>query len=124
MSVGQLLVLTPRLTLQAQAQLLTGFGRYGPFYDAAPPGQGSLRFRDLQPTSGVSDPSFHTSALNVNLVARWEYRLGSTLFLAYSRSQEEPFPEEGVAASDALGPRALLDGPHTDTLLLKTSFMW
>ncbi|QRO01825.1 carbohydrate binding family 9 domain-containing protein [Archangium violaceum] len=125
LTLRQLVVITPRLTLQAYAQLLTGYGHYGPFYSAEAPGGGILRFSDLQMASGdVDDPSFHTSALNVNLVARWEYRLGSTLFLVYSRAQEELPPPPGAVISRSLTPRTLLSGPSSDTVMLKASYAW
>ncbi|MBM7114475.1 carbohydrate binding family 9 domain-containing protein [Archangium primigenium] len=123
-TLRQLVVITPRLTLQAYAQLLSGYGHYGPFFLGVAPPRGFLRLSDLVPTDTQTDPSFHSSALNLNLVARWEYRLGSTLFLVYSRAQEEPSELEGAVASRSLLPRALLSGPGTDTLLLKANIAW
>jgi hypothetical protein len=40
--------------------------------------------RDLVPFGGAlpNNPDFQEGVLNVNVVLRWEYRLGSTLFLA------------------------------------------
>ena len=124
MTLRQLVVLTPRFTLQAYAQLFTGYGRYGPFYRGEASPGGVLRLADLVPTDARSDPNFHTSGLNINLVARWEYRLGSTLYLVYSRSQQEPSPEAGVGASASLAPSTLLRGPSTDTVLLKANYAW
>lgn len=124
LTLRQLVVLTPQLTLQGYAQLLTGYGHYGPFYEGEATG-GIIRLADLVPVDGApSDPSFHTSALNVNVVARWEYRLGSTLFLVYSRAQEELPPLEGALVSRSLSPRTLMQGPGTDTLMLKANFTW
>src|SRR5262249_8977925 len=85
LTLRQQIVLSPTLTIQAYAQLFTDFGRYGPFYAAVSQGQ-PIRISDLVPTEYSPDPSFHTAVLNLNLVLRWEYRLGSTLFLVYTRS--------------------------------------
>ena len=35
----------------------------------------------------AASPDSEQATLNVNLVLRWEYRLGSTLFLVYTRAQ-------------------------------------
>lgn len=123
LTLRQLVVLSPQLTLQGYAQLLTGYGSYGPFFAGEAVG-GRIRLDELVPVEPQSDPSFHTSALNLNLVARWEYRLGSTLFFVYSRAQEELPPLEGVPVSRSLTPRTLLRGPSTDTVLLKANFTW
>ena len=124
LTLRQLVVLTPQLTLQAYAQLLTGYGHYGPFFEGEATSGGILHLDELVPVDAESDPSFHTSALNLNLVARWEYRLGSTLFFVYSRAQEELPPLEGATISRSLTPRTLLRGPGTDTVLLKANFTW
>ncbi|AGC47421.1 hypothetical protein MYSTI_06148 [Myxococcus stipitatus DSM 14675] len=120
----QLVVVTPRLTLQARVQLLTGLGPYGPFYAARIPEDGTVRLTDLQPVTDAEDPSFHTAALNLNVVARWEYRVGSTLYFIYSRAQEEPLLEGPEAARSSLPPHGLGRGPRSDTVLLKASYTW
>jgi hypothetical protein len=122
----QMAVLTPRLTLQLYAQLYTDYGRYQRFFQVVPTGA-PIRPNDLQPLtpSGFTrNPDFHTTALNVNLVARWEYRLGSTLFLVYDRQQRES-PWEGPSSPPAdLAPRALGPGPTVDTVTLKWTYWW
>lgn len=116
-------VLTPTLTLQAYAQLFTDYGRYGPFYSAISQGQ-PIRISDLTPTSYSSDPSFHNSVLNLNLVLRWEYRLGSTLFVVYTRSQSELPTASGSPIPTTLFPARLGPGPTTDVFLVKWSYWW
>jgi hypothetical protein len=122
-TLRQQMVLTPTLTLQAYAQLFTAFGRYGPFYAASSEGQ-PIRISDLAPTSYSSDPSFHSSVLNVNLVLRWEYRLGSTLFIVYTRSQSELPTASGSPIPTTLFPVQLGPGPTTDVFLVKWSYWW
>lgn len=124
LTLRQLLVLTPRLTLQAYAQLFSAYGRYGPFFEGAPGPDGRIRLVDLHPTETSIDPNFHESALNLNVVLRWEYQLGSTLFFVYSRAQSELPPNQGSALVTQLYPQQLLLGPTTDTVLVKWSHQW
>lgn len=118
------LVLTPRLTLQAYAQLYTEFRRYGPFYLAESRNRSPIRPRDLVPGGTPSaNPDTHSSALNLNLVLRWEPRLGSALYVVYTRSQRElPWSDAVASPPWSLAPRALGPGPTTDTLLVKWSW--
>jgi len=120
MVLRQLVVLTPRLTLQLYAQLYTDSGHFDRYWRASTAGTAPIGPNDLQPDSAPSpDPSFHHSALNLNFVLRWEYRLGSTLYLVYARSQQElPWAPPGSPSAD-LWPRALGPGPTTDTLMVK-----
>ncbi|MFL5350192.1 MAG: DUF5916 domain-containing protein [Hyalangium sp.] len=127
LTLRQLLVLTPKLTLQAYAQFFSAFGRYGPFW--APPAMeeagAPIRLSALIPTSyEAGDPSFRTSALNLNVVLRWEYSLGSALFLVYTREQTELPTLNGERARMTLLPQRLLQGRATDGLLVKWSYWW
>ncbi len=122
-TLRQQLVLSPTLTIQAYAQLFTAFGRYGPFYSAVSQG-GPIRISDLAPTEYASDPSFRSSVLNVNLVVRWEYRIGSTLFLVYTRAQSAlPSPSDAPVPTTLL-PVGLGPGPTTEVFLVKWSYWW
>ncbi len=90
---------------------------------------GELRSATLADTGGYSQ-DFHDTELVVNAVLRWEYRLGSTLYLVYARNQTEvPFYAEPDAPGDpargppaSLRPRSLGRGPTSDTLLVKWSW--
>jgi hypothetical protein len=120
-------VITRRVTLQGYAQLFTTYGRYGPFY-SAPRDARLVSFSDLAPRPRPSlaeapnsaIPEFHTGALNVNLVLRWEYRTGSTLFVVYTRGQVEA-DWSGRDPPFSLAPQALASGPTIDTILVKWS---
>ncbi|WP_224362055.1 DUF5916 domain-containing protein [Hyalangium versicolor] len=124
LTLRQLLVLTPRLTLQAYAQVFSAYGRFGPFYEASAGPNRRLLLADLQPTELDFDPNFHEAALNLNLVLRWEYRLGSTLFFVYTRAQSELPPELGSPRMTQLFPHQLMQGPTTDMWLIKWSHQW
>jgi hypothetical protein len=115
----QLVVLAPRLTLQLYAQLYADSGHYDRYWRASTAGAAPIGPSDLRPDPHAIDPNFHHSALNLDFVLRWEYRLGSTLYLVYSRSQQElPWIPPGSPPAD-LWPRALGPGPTTDTLMVK-----
>lgn len=125
LTLRQQWVITPRLTLQGYAQLFSAYGVYGPFFEGTSNAEREpLRHASLLPVERVDDASFHDVALNVNMVLRWEYRLGSTLFLVYSRSQQGLPTPDGVQAPATIMPRSLLGGPASDVLMLKWSAYW
>lgn len=125
LTLRQQLVITPRLTLQAYAQLFSDVVRYGPFYAAPLDGVTTVAAAAVSPFPWEGGTrNSHASSLNVNVVLRWEYRLGSTLFLVYSHSQQEFVPRDGVPLSTSEWPVRLFDGPAVDTVMLKWSFWW
>ena len=121
---------TPRLTLQTYAQLFLASGHYDQFSSfqsdpaAARP---AVRLADLQAFAGArapaTNPDFQEGVLNVNVVVRWEYMLGSTLFLVYTRAQ---VPSVTLAPGEAaaLSVGAVNRAPAQDVLLLKVSYWW
>ena len=122
-TLRQLVVIAPRITLQAYAQVFSTYNDFGATYTAAPTG-GRIATDDLVPAPlppGDPDPDFRDANLNLNVVMRWEYRLGSTLFLVYTRSQAEP---QGIEPEASLAPQSLGSGTTTDTLLLKWTYWW
>ena len=133
-TLRQQLSLTRRLTLQAYTQLFTSYGSHGRFYAARSAPGGRLRLSDLpapiaRPTFGadLENPDFRDGGLNVNIVLRWEYRLGSTLFLVYQRAQAElgyaDAPGDRSPAA-TLEPRGLAAGPAVDTVQVKWTYRW
>ncbi len=117
-TLRQLVVLTPTLTLQGFAQLLSGYDYYEHFYEAeALPGE-VLHWKDLSPTVLEEDPSSRSAQFNVNLVLRWEYALGSTLFVVYTRAQGIQSEEGGRV----LLPYGVLGGRPFDALLVKLGY--
>jgi hypothetical protein len=123
---GQL-VLTPRLTFQAYAQLFTQYGQYRNYHVAVPSDR-RVSAAALTPVSleqaGVANPDFRQGVLNVNAVLRWEYRAGSTVFLVYTRAQAELGHEDGWEPPATLGPHQLATGPTTDTFMVKWTYYW
>ncbi len=113
---------TPRLSLQTFAQLFLAAEHYTDFR-GAPRSVAHVRAANLAPlAAGPTDADSESAALNVNVVLRWEYRLGSTLFIVYSRSQT---PDIFLGSSQAaLRLSAIGNAPAVDTLLAKLSFWW
>ena len=119
-TLRQLVVLTTRLTVQAYAQLFTDYGRYGATWTATgQPGQ-VIGFSALTPVAASSSGSdFQDAALNLSVVLRWEYRLGSTLYFVYTHEAEAPSDRV-----PALWPPELSRGPAHDTVLAKWTWYW
>jgi hypothetical protein len=113
---------TPRLSLQTFAQLFLAAEHYTDFRQVARD-VSRIRRTDLVPlATPPTDADFQEAALNLNVVLRWEYRLGSTLFIVYSRSQE---PDVALGTSDAaLRLSAIGTAPAVDTVLVKLSYWW
>ncbi|MFO0677539.1 MAG: DUF5916 domain-containing protein [Polyangiaceae bacterium] len=115
---------TPRLTFQVYSQFFLYSGHYDGFstYEIEPDAPRlSIDRSNLRPTTApAANPDFQGGALNVNAVLRWEYQLGSTIYLVYTRAQVPdgtiPTGREGTLDFGALG-RA----PASNTLLLKLS---
>jgi hypothetical protein len=125
LTLRQQWVLTPRLTLQGYAQLFTAHGQYAAFFEgASDAGRAPISLGSLTRIERVNDRDFYSAALNVNVVLRWEYRVGSTLFFVYSRSQQGAPTPEGERPPATVLPRRLLAGPSNDAVMLKWSYYW
>jgi hypothetical protein len=117
----------PHLSLQTYAQGFLAASRFTDLRSVSAGAGQRIRIVDLAaaPSMGaalVPTPDFEEAALNLNVVFRWEYRLGSTLFLVYSRSQ---VPElSNIVAPATLQPRALGSRASADVILLKLSYWW
>ena len=118
----------PRLTLQTYAQLFLASGHYGELSsiqtDPAGP-RATVHVSDLRPFAGTlaTNPDFQQGLLNLNVVLRWEYRLGSTLFLVYSRSQ---VPSVTLQTGDEghLSFNSVRRAPAADVIFAKLSYFW
>jgi hypothetical protein len=118
---------TPRLTLQVYSQLCLAARHYSGFssMSAGPAGPRPVALLvDLQPSAPPSsNPDAQEGVVNINVVLRWEYLLGSTLFLVYTRSQWPNLTlPPGQAAGLDLG--AIPRGPAVDAVMLKLTYWW
>ena len=78
---------TPTLTLQLYLQPFVAVGDYSNFKELAR--AESYNFIPFPELDG--NPDFSRRSLRSNLVLRWEYQPGSTLFLVWSQSRSESF---------------------------------
>ena len=68
----------------------------------------------------INDPSSTLRSLRGNVVLRWEYRPGSTLFLVWTRSGSSQ-PQRGqIDFREDAG--ALFQGPSSNAVLLKLNY--
>ena len=65
----------------------------------------------------VDNPDFSVTKLNANVVLRWEYRAGSTVYAVWSQERSEE-THRGDARLGALH-RDLWSAPTTNVLLVK-----
>ncbi len=117
---------TPRLSLQAYAQLFLDAQRYAKLSAIEALGKGQvIEVEDLRPYSGKfsSSPDGKSGAFNANLVLRWEYLLGSTLYVVYTHGQSGYRSPRWGSPGDfdfrLIRPRAA-----EDALLFKLSYWW
>jgi hypothetical protein len=116
--LSQLWVVAPRLTLQVHAQVLTAFEDYGPFFSGPRSGRAAIRLHALRPAGApAANPDGRTVDLVLNAVLRWEPRPGTTLHVAWARTQGRGF-EDGEGGR-TLAPRGLGGAPAVDSVLVK-----
>lgn len=117
---------TPRITLQAYGQLFLASAHFSDFSaSSATRGDGAPRvvtLESLQPAAPpATNPDVEEVALNVSVVFRWEYALGSTLYVVYTRAQA-PLVELAEGAIATLRPSLLGAAPAVDVGLVKLSY--
>jgi hypothetical protein len=114
---------TPELSLQVYSQAFLARVHYPTFFQGTVTGaRQRLELSSLTPATTATSHDSLTSTLNVNVVLRWEYHLGSTAFLVYTRAQTPALvPAPGGATS--LDARPILDGrAAVDVIMLKLAY--
>jgi hypothetical protein len=114
---------TPRLTLQVYSQLFVDAVHYHDF-SSAPASDREIRLAALVPAAAPAEnPDEQDGALNASAVLRWEWRLGSTLFLVYTHAQAYAAPVISPMSDVELRlpAAATLRAPAADALLVKLS---
>jgi hypothetical protein len=115
---------TPTTSLQIYASPFVSKGTYTDVREVAEARAGSYdaRYRPYTDPAVADRPTgFNFQQFRSNVVFRWEYRAGSTLFLVWSQGRQGSSPVEGTASfrgdlGDLLGRRA------NDTFLVKVSY--
>ncbi|MGH7458388.1 MAG: DUF5916 domain-containing protein [Longimicrobiaceae bacterium] len=113
---------TPDLTLQLYAQPFIATGAYRDYFEVADPVAGSFDDR-FEPISGGLDTperDFTVRDFKLNVVLRWEYRLGSTLFLVWSHDRAHTDGDGRFRPVDDLA--VLFDAPSRNVLLVKVNY--
>jgi hypothetical protein len=135
---------SPRLSLQLYGQLFVGSGEYHTFKELAAPrtfdftrygiergyvtraadGTYTVEPDGAGPAEPFTfyDPNFNDRSLRGTAVLRWEYRPGSTVYLAWQhrRSDSAPVGVGDFSAGRDLG--ALFDAGATNVLVLKATY--
>ncbi len=136
-------ILTPNVSLQVYAQPLISVGTYRAFKELARPrrfdflrygsdtgslaydaGTGSYSVDPDGPGPAAAfafgQPDFNFKSLRVNAIFRWEWRPGSTLYLAWTQKREDTaYPGVFELRRDV---RGLVSAPADDILLMKVSY--
>ena len=90
---------TPNATLQLYASPFVSKGTYTNVRELADPHAVAYtaRYKPYGDTTVTDNPGgFNVQQFRSNLVFRWEYRQGSTLFLVWSQGRDGSFPIEGT----------------------------
>lgn len=130
---------SPSLSLQLYAQPFVSAGSYSEFKRVADPRAQSYaaRFAPVPSQTGedggiradvdgdgatesFGSPDFNVKQFRSNLVLRWEYRPGSTLFAVWSQGRDHFTPDGGFSFGSDLG--TLLRQPGDDVFMLKASY--
>jgi hypothetical protein len=116
---------TPELSLQFYTQLFLASIHYGPFFVFPKTAfREQVNLSELIPAGPPpTNPDTEQATLNVNLVLRWEYRLGSTLFFVYTRAQTPTLTVPALgSASFELSP--VLHGRAADDVIMVKLAYW
>jgi hypothetical protein len=87
---------TPNLTVQAYAQPFVSKGRHSNVRELSATPRAKAYTDRFQPLTFYTPSDFNFKFFNSNLVVRWEYRPGSTLFLVWSQARDHFDPTMGT----------------------------
>jgi hypothetical protein len=113
---------TPELTLQIYSQAFLTRIHYTRFFEI--PAGRHIDLAGLQPAppQDLTKTDTSSATLNVNVVLRWEFRLGSIAYLVYTRAQTPPITP-AMNGATSLDLRPILNGNAAiDVLMLKIAY--
>jgi len=136
-------IFSPALSLQLYVQPLISAGDYSRFKEFSAPGtyefaeygadKGTISRDDESgsytvdpdgagpaPTFQIQDPNFNFRSLRANLVLRWEYRPGSTIFLVWQQARQGVAPVGDFRFGRDFG--GIFDAPSTNVLAVKATW--
>ena len=129
---------TPNLSLQFYAQPFVSSGHYSGFKQVADPkgARYADRFTPLKTKSVnfgyevdvdadetpelIHNPDFNFKQFRSNVVLRWEYRLGSTLFVVWSQGRQHIDPMGEFNLGSDIG--TLFDTPAENVFMIKLNY--
>ena len=112
---------TPTLTVQMYASPFVSKGRWSNLRELSPTPRAAGYSDRFQPFAGSVPGDFNFKFFNSNLVVRWEYRPGSTLFLVWNQGRDDFEPTMG--GRDIRGDFGRLFNAYPkNTFLVKMSY--
>jgi len=114
------------LSLQLYTQFYISAGEYDRYKRMT--GADNLEPVDTETYSvDFSRGDFNYKSLNVNLVLRWEYRPGSTVYVVWTQGRERydnDWGNRNYAFDFSRDISDILDLPQTNTFLIKANYWW
>jgi hypothetical protein len=116
------LTIRPTLSLQLYAEPFVTAGRFTDARELANPRARSYDAR-FRPYGGAApNADFNEKSFNSSVVARWEYRPGSTLFVVWTQSRDQS--DRDLGTFDARRDYGNLFGARPDNVLLVKAAYW
>jgi uncharacterized protein DUF5916/cellulose/xylan binding protein with CBM9 domain len=113
-TIRSTITFTKELTLQLYGQLFLAKGHYETFRQL-------VGTSDFQPPDHYGrNPDFNTQSFNTNVVLRWEYLPGSTLFLVWSQARSGAGGEYSSTFANNVDATFVI--PPSNVVLLKLSY--
>jgi hypothetical protein len=112
---------TPTLSFQLYGQPFMSAGSYSDWRQLAAPRAPAYTDRFRPYGSGSAPTGFNVKQFNSNVVARWEYRPGSALFVIWQQGRFQDALNQGTFDGQR-DVRDLFAAPPQNTLLLKYSY--
>jgi len=113
---------TPEMTVQLYAMPFVAAGRYSDFREVVSPRADEYgeRFAPYDYLAGADSPDFNFKEMRSNLVFRWEWSPGSTLFLVWSRGASDYEEKFGTFSAGRDFDR-LFSTPGDNAFMIKVS---
>jgi len=112
---------TPTLTVQVYASPFVSKGRWSNLRELSATPRATSYSDRYQPFAGSPPGDFNVKFFNSNMVVRWEYRPGSTLFLVWSQGRDDFEPTMGTR--NITGDfKKLFNAYPRNTFLIKASY--
>jgi hypothetical protein len=113
-----MLAFTNELTLEYYGQLFLAKGHYENYRLMV----GDAAFEPVPETQELRSADFNDQSFNSNLVLRWEYLPGSTVFLVWSQARSDGNGEYGTSVEENIDETFRI--APANVLLLKITYWW